>query len=72
MKFFLKYLVYFLFLMIVISELNAQRPNTKNIAIPYIQWPIQPLEENIELYRSTIVNKSTIFYNPISKLKLEG
>ena len=43
------------------SLLFSQRPNTKNIGIPYLQLPLNPLEKNIETYHSSIVNNSTVF-----------
>tara|TARA_B100001175_G_C19446430_1_gene608980 strand:+ start:36 stop:1142 length:1107 start_codon:yes stop_codon:yes gene_type:complete len=43
------------------SFVYSQRPNTKKIAIPYLQEPLNPLDNNIESYHSSVVNNSTFF-----------
>lgn len=65
----------FYFLITLILSLNfiySQRPNTKKVAIPYLQFPSNPLNENIETYISKVVNYSTVFQIPNTGLNLKG
>jgi len=52
--------------------LCSQRPNTKKIAIPYLQSPSTPLKKNVESYFFNVVNNSTIFQPSNPDLKLKG
>lgn len=65
----------FYFLITLILSLNfiySQRPNTKKVAIPYLQFPSNPLNKNIETYISKVVNYSTVFQVPNTGLNLKG
>ena len=65
-------LILILNLLLAINFIYSQRPNTKKIAVPYLQSPINPLNKNIETYISKVVNYSTVFQTSNSKLKLKG
>ena len=65
---------FFLLLTLIISLnfIYSQRPNTKKVAIPYLQFPSNPLNKNIETYVSKVVNYSTLFQISNIGLNLKG
>ena len=64
------YLILSLF--VALNFAYSQRPNTKKISVPYIKFPLNPLNKNIEKYVSKVVNYSTIFQISNSQLILKG
>ena len=65
-------LILILNLLVAVNFIYGQRPNTKKIAVPYLQSPINPLNKNIETYFSKVVNYSTVFQTSNSQLNLKG
>ena len=65
-------LILILNLLVSVNFIYGQRPNTKKIAVPYLQSPINPLNKNIETYFSKVVNYSTVFQTSNSQLNLKG
>ena len=63
---------FFLTLILSLNFIYSQRPNTKKVAIPYLQFPSNPLNKNVEKYISKVVNYSTIFQIPNTGLNLKG
>ena len=65
-------LILILNLLIAVNFIYGQRPNTKKIAVPYLQSPINPLNKNIETYFSKVVNYSTVFQTPTEIFQLRA
>ena len=63
---------FFLTLILSLNFIYSQKPNTKKVAIPYLQFPSNPLNKNIEKYISKVVNYSTIFQISNTGLNLKG
>ncbi|MDG2397072.1 MAG: hypothetical protein P8M03_05410 [Flavobacteriaceae bacterium] len=67
-----KILICIILSVVITTKLNAQRPNTKKLPIPYLQYPSNPINQNIDAYFSNIVNNSAVFQPSNGNLILRG